>query len=163
MCLRKTAHPDNQPLKLELHMQWVSLTNSHMAFVKKPLHAGFDHRTLCIRIERSTTRPYALELFNLLIPFVNKIHYWKSGYCASKIRPKLYKSKKLTLRDEFLLILMRLRLEILNEDLAGRCGISNALCSKTFTTWIRILSSVLGSALVVWLPRESIHDNLPHA
>nr|XP_047137400.1 uncharacterized protein LOC101234301 [Hydra vulgaris] len=71
------------------------------------------------------------------------------------------KFKKLSQRDEFLLVLMRLRLGLLNQDLADRFGISPALCSRTFTTWIKMLSQVLGQALVVWLPRESIRNILP--
>ena len=60
-----------------------------------------------------------------------------------------------------LLTLMRLRLAVLNEDLADRFGISLTICSNTFTTWIKLTSKVLGDALVVWLTRESIRDNLP--
>ena len=42
---------------------------------------------------------------------------------------------------------MRLRLGILNEDLAAKFCIPPALCSQTFTTWIRLLSQLLGHAL----------------
>ena len=55
---------------------------------------------------------------------------------------------------------MRLRLEILNEDLSDRFRISPALCSRTFTTWIWLLRQFLGHAIVVWLPREAIRQNL---
>ena len=71
------------------------------------------------------------------------------------------KNKNLSHKDEMLLTLMRLRLAVLNEDLADRFGISPTICSNTFTTWIKLTSKVLGDALVVWLPRESIRDNLP--
>ena len=67
----------------------------------------------------------------------------------------------MTQSDELLLTLMRLRLGILNEDLDDRFCISPAFCSRTFTTWIRLLSQLLGHALVVWLPREAIRQNLP--
>ena len=60
-----------------------------------------------------------------------------------------------------LLTLMRIRLSLLNEDLADRFGISPTICSNTFTTWIKLMGRILGGALVVWLPRESIRDNLP--
>ena len=57
---------------------------------------------------------------------------------------------------------MRLRLGILNEDLADRFCISSALCSRTFTTWIILLRQLLGHALIVWLRREAIQQNLPN-
>ena len=60
-----------------------------------------------------------------------------------------------------LLTLMRLRLGLLNEDPADRFGISRTISSNTFTTWIKLMSRILGGALVVWLPRESIRDILP--
>ena len=69
--------------------------------------------------------------------------------------------KILSHRDEMLLTLMRLRLDLLKEDLAGRFGISPTIRSNTFTTWIKLMSRILGGALVVWLPRESIRDSLP--
>ena len=56
---------------------------------------------------------------------------------------------------------MRLRLGLLNEDLADRFGISATVCSNTFKTWVRLLSTTLGKVLVCWLPRENIRDNLP--
>ena len=70
-------------------------------------------------------------------------------------------SKTLSHHDEMLLTLMRIRLSLLNEDLADRFGISPTICSNTFTTWIKLMGRILGGALVVWLPRESIRDNLP--
>ena len=57
---------------------------------------------------------------------------------------------------------MRLRLRILNEDLADRFLISPALCSRTIPTWIRLYRQLLGHALVVWLPREVIRQDLPN-
>ena len=57
---------------------------------------------------------------------------------------------------------MRLRLGILNKDLADIFCISPALCSPVFATWIRLFRQLLGHALVVWLPREAIRQNLPN-
>ena len=50
---------------------------------------------------------------------------------------------------------MRLRLGLLNEDIADRR-------LQIFTTWIKLLSKLLKN-LVAWLPREAIRDNLPEA
>ncbi|XP_004210617.3 uncharacterized protein LOC101241116 [Hydra vulgaris] len=106
------------------------------------------------------------SLFLLIKPYLPNLVYWSGPkkFTNSKNQKKyasMKKFKKLSQRDEFLLVLMRLRLGLLNQDLADRFGISPALCSRTFTTWIKMLSQVLGQALVVWLPRESIRNNLP--
>ncbi|VDH93456.1 Hypothetical predicted protein [Mytilus galloprovincialis] len=39
---------------------------------------------------------------------------------------------------------MKLRLSLLSEDPADRFGVSTATVSSVFTTWIRVLSSILG-------------------
>ena len=69
----------------------------------------------------------------------------------------------MTHRDKFLMVLMWIRLDILNEDLADRCCFSSGVCSKTFTTWIKILASLNGNTLIFWLPRGLIQSNLTSA
>ena len=106
-------------------------------------------------------------LFLLLSPFLSKLRYWRGAKRTntySKVKRRFIsvsKTKKLSHHDEMLLTLMRIRLSLLNEDLADRFGISPTICSNTFTTWIKLMGRILGGALVVWLPRESIRDNLP--
>jgi len=56
---------------------------------------------------------------------------------------------------------MKLRLGLLNEDLADRFCVSETTCSNTFKTWIRFFSETLGKALVNWLPKESIQEHMP--
>ena len=111
-----------------------------------------------------------IEMFNVIFilikPHFPNTVYWtapaKHRVTSTKIKKHSVtkSSKKLAQRGEFLLILMRLRLEILNEDLSDRFRISPALCSRTFTTWIWLLRQLLGHAIVVWLPREAIRQNL---
>ena len=110
----------------------------------------------------------SIALFNaiqiLLKTYCPNITYWQGvKRTSTKIVKRVrgyHKLKNLSLRDEFLMTLMRLRLNLSNEDQADRFGISTGLCSQTFTTWIRIISQVLGNALIVWLPKESIRSNL---
>ena len=61
-------------------------------------------------------------IFMLLQPYVSSMFYWKGPIkyrrTFNKVRKIKVLRKKLSQRDEFLLVLMRLRLGILNEDLA---------------------------------------------
>ena len=67
----------------------------------------------------------------------------------------------LSCKNEFLSVQLRLRLGLLNEDVAERSGISTGTASNTFATWIRYLSKVLGHCMLAWLPRASIKEHLP--
>ena len=67
------------------------------------------------------------------------------------------KNKKLQSKDEFLLVLMRLRLRL---HLADRFCISRTHCSSIFKTWIQLLSKAVGK-LVAWLPKQSVIETMP--
>ena len=56
---------------------------------------------------------------------------------------------------------MRLRLGLMNEDLADGFGISTCSASNIFTTWITLLTKVLGHCMLTWLPQESVQKILP--
>ena len=64
-------------------------------------------------------------LFQLLKPYLHQLTYWRGSKRAT-FNPKAKRTfnnstqKKLTYKDEFLMVLMRLRLGLLNEDLADR-------------------------------------------
>ena len=98
-----------------------------------------------------------IEIFNVLFtwirPYLLNIVYWttppKYRVTSTKIKEHSVtkRLKKLTQSDEFLLTLMRLSIRILNEDLADRFCISPALCSRKFTTWIRLLRQLLSCSL----------------
>ena len=66
----------------------------------------------------------------------------------------------LGIEDEFLLVLMKLRLGLTNLDLAIRFRVSEATVSNIFITWLYFLHIRLG-ALKVWPHRRVILDNMP--
>ena len=62
--------------------------------------------------------------------------------------------------NEYFLTLVRLRLGLLEEDLADRFGISQALVSVIFNTWLTLLHSHL-FPLNSWPSRETINEHMP--
>ena len=96
-------------------------------------------------------------VFNLIELYLRSISYWFGPYRMRRQQNSNIKVRQ----DEFFLILMRLRLDLLNEDTADRFGISRTLSSRIFTTWMRVLSKLLGHALITWLPQEAAGSNLP--
>ena len=113
-------------------------------------------------------------VFNLIEPYLPSISYWVGPYRMRRRQKSYRKSyskvrqymnhkfkRKLPHKDELFLTFMRLRLGLLSEYIAERFGISPTLSSRIFTTWIRILSKLLGHALITWLPQEAVHSNLP--
>ena len=110
-----------------------------------------------------STFPVLFSLFHLNLSNMRYRRGTSRHILKSNRKRKFTRSSRkiLSYKDEFLLTLMKLRLGLLNEYLADRFGISPAICSSTFTTWIRLLRILLGDALVKWIPREAIRDNLP--
>ena len=69
-------------------------------------------------------------------------------------------ARKLTLEQEFLMTMMRLRLGLLIEDLAFRLSASPGKVSQILITWIKLLSKEL-SVLIIWPSRKQIRKTLP--
>ena len=102
-------------------------------------------------------------LFKILKPHLPTLVYWR-GRNAVAVKPNKCKRQRkfrLLYQNQMLLVLMRLRLGILMQDLAMRFDVSVASCSAIFTTWIKFLSSSIANALVIWLPKETVLSNLP--
>ena len=70
-------------------------------------------------------------------------------------------SRSLTHEQEFLLVLMRLRLGLLGHDLAFRFKVTTALVSSIFITWLNLMAKELG-VLIVWPSRGQVKKTLPN-
>ena len=68
--------------------------------------------------------------------------------------------RKLSLEQEFLLTLMKLRLALLVDDLAFRFSVSTGTTSSVLVTWIKLCSKEL-SVLIIWPTRAQIKIPFP--
>ena len=95
------------------------------------------------------------------------LKYWR-GAKTTKPTVRKYKAtpkkqgpgRKTLLVDEFLLTLMKLRLDLFMEDLADRFGISTSSASNIFNTWVRFLRQEL-SKLIFFPDRDLVQDTMP--
>ena len=104
-------------------------------------------------------------VFNQLKPKAANMHYWrglKESISNDDSPAKIARSGRrvMTLEQEFLLTMIRIRIASFQQDLAFRFGISEALVSRIFTTWIKLMKVEL-SWLIVWPERRIIRWNLP--
>ena len=66
----------------------------------------------------------------------------------------------LSVEDEFLLVMMKLRLGLTNLDLAIRFNVAEATISNTFISWLNLLFVQLGP-LKIWPHRNVILEHMP--
>jgi hypothetical protein len=78
--------------------------------------------------------------------------------CMRKFSPN--RIKCMCEEDQLLVVLMKLRLGLLHNDLAYRFNVSSAAISLIFSSWLPVLSEQL-KQLIVWLPRDVIKATMP--
>ena len=116
------------------------------------------------------------DMFRLVFSFLSikaiNMRYWKGGKQTQLethgtdpyLKPGDYNrpgpNRKLTLEQEFLLVMMRLRVGLLVPDLAFRFNVSTGLISSIFTTWIKLMRKELGW-LIIWPTRPDTRKSLP--
>ena len=110
-----------------------------------------------------------IDAFRLVFDYLSEqarvMHYWKglSNTSIDLTSPRNLKNsnlRSLTLEQEFLLTLMRLRLGLLNGDLVNCFKVPSSLVSSIFTTWIKLMSLELKS-LISWSQHHIIRRHLP--
>ena len=62
--------------------------------------------------------------------------------------------------EEFFLTLVRLRLGLLEQDIAYRFGVSQSTVSRILTTWINFLYLQF-KQITLWPPKEFVHAHMP--
>ena len=101
-------------------------------------------------------------LYNEVREQAANMHYYR-GPSSSHVKQyelkgakKPGRKRKLSIKNELLLTLVRLRLNLLEADLALRFNISESSVSTTLSTWIPFLAREL-EALIHWPARENLH------
>ena len=126
----------------------------------KAVHFGIDKiihddRLVAFYTGFSSYRIF-LAFFSFLGPAVNKLRYWGAKERARTRR----RAMKLLPIDQLLMTLVRLRLNLKVVDLAFRFGVSPAVVSRYFTTWICYLYHHLKE--INWMPSvEQVAGTLP--
>ncbi|CAN7975661.1 unnamed protein product, partial [Ixodes persulcatus] len=102
-----------------------------------------------------------LDLLRYVNPGINgeNIKVWSTSYSLGS---KLGRPRSLHPHDELFLILVRLRLGLLEKDLAFRFGISTSTVSRICITWISYLYQHL-SRLPLWATRQQVDEDKPPA
>ena len=105
-----------------------------------------------------------INTFSKLHEYISKfvMRKWRGPtYTSMKIERKFKNSPKkigakpkLNTKVEFLSMLMKLRLGLLNVDLANRFSISPTLCSRIIATWVKAAAAVLKA--LVYVPNQGV-------
>ncbi|XP_068723336.1 uncharacterized protein [Montipora capricornis] len=104
---------------------------------------------------------------NLIQPYAEKIKYWdkkkesKSYYQSDASKRKPGRLRQLSVKEEYLLVLCRLRLGILNRHLGDLFGVSESTISKIVTTWVCLLAKIFDGTLLQWPSREEVQRQFP--
>ena len=108
-----------------------------------------------------------MVIFNSLSLITGKLNYWnrkdslkEKEYLEYDVKQKTGPQRKMRLLDEFLLVFMRLRLGLLEQDLAQRFCVSVSTISRVLITWYNVLAANL-KHLIVWPSKEVIATNMP--
>ncbi|CAC5406095.1 unnamed protein product [Mytilus coruscus] len=109
------------------------------------------------------------SVFNYLEVKASRLQYWRgqsdtnSDFKQYQTRGKRPEPKrKLTLEEEFFMVLMRLKFGLFVRDLSEKFDISVGQFSKIFTTWINFLTAEL-PLLFPFPSQDKIFTNMPES
>ncbi len=101
-----------------------------------------------------------LACYQFLGPAVNSLVYDSNKQLVEGDSSKRCRSRTLTPKDEFFLVLVRLRLGLMEQDLAYRFEISQSTVSRIISTWINFLYLKF-KEIPMWPPRDLVRANMP--
>lgn len=108
------------------------------------------------------------SVFNYLEGKADKLQYWRGRSETTDTKnyqiqgEKPGQKRKLCLKDEFFIVMLRLKVGLFVKDISERFNISQGYFSKIFTTWINFLYHEL-PLLFPFPSRKLIQENLPES
>ena len=109
------------------------------------------------------TYPMFQGCFEFLKSSASNMSYWRGDETRQGTSSRHLKRgprMKMTLVNQFLLVMMRLRLGLDVEDLADRFQVSQSTVSRIFTTWINLMY-VKFQDLPMWPSRRKVNKYMP--
>ena len=98
--------------------------------------------------------------FNFLGPSVQHLQYWNSNKTSKDTQETRGAPRTLSSLNEFFLVLCRLRLGLLEQDLAFRFQISQSTVSRILITWINTLFCKF-QEVQIWPSRAQVDATMP--
>ena len=86
----------------------------------------------------------------------NELFLW----VLSLLNEKIFKSSKLSKEEHLLLVLMKLKLDLLQTDLAFCFGLELCDVSRIYSKWVKALPRTI-KFLIIWSDRQALRKNLP--
>ena len=119
------------------------------------------------RIEELEAALHKQTIYFQLKPTAQNMYSWlqmqhlrNKGIANVEGLRKTMQGCKLSLFDQFYLVLQKLRVGTLNQVLADTFNISQTTVSRVFISWITFLYFMLGSTCI-WPSQEKIQKNMP--
>lgn len=99
-------------------------------------------------------------VFTYIGPCVNSLCYSKLESEAQQVHRKRCRPRTLPPMEEFFLTLVRLRLGLMEQDLAYRFNVSQSTVSRIIVTWLNLLYLKL-KEIPLWMPKGLVHAAMP--
>ena len=98
--------------------------------------------------------------YKFLGPCVHHLHYWSKRNGEREIQETRGAPRMLSPLNEFFLVLCRIRLGLLEQDLAFRFGISQPTVSRICITWLNTMYYKF-KEVSIWPTREQVNATMP--
>ena len=151
---------------IELSQHTYSLSNVNSLLKESMIEVLFHDDKRVKSYTGLPNKETLLALFDLLKGGASKLKYWTRNDSAKE---KTYQNlnikkpgpeRKLSLYEEYLLTLMRLRLGVTTQFLGDLFGVSDTTVSSIFITWITFMYFKL-KVLLVFPSREKVNELMP--